>query len=153
MVNDRWGISLARVGLAYTVRDQGNLARAGTLFAEGLGDLIEIRDYRIIALAIDGVAGLAMAKGQPERAARLFGAAAAMREADGLPIEPAYRAAQERDVAAALTALGNERFEAVGPRAAVMPLPVASAEALTVASPPPITLPPSSPQDQINASV
>ena len=38
-------------------------------------------------------------------------------------------AAQERDVAAALAALGNERFEAGWAEGAVMPLPAASAEA------------------------
>ena len=146
VINDRWGISLARVGLAYTVRDQGDLALAGTLFAEALGELIEIGDHRIIALALDGVAGLAMALGHPERAARLLAAAAAVREVDGLPVEPPYRMVHERDIVTARATLGDDRFGRGWAEGEAMPLSMAAAEAMTIASAAHGTTPPPSPR-------
>ncbi len=107
------------------------------LFAEGLALHAELGDRRIIAMALDGVAGLAIAWGQPERAARLFGAAAALREASGLPIDPACRAAHGRDVAAARAALGEDAFAAGWAAGAALPLSVAVAEATAIAAPAP----------------
>jgi DNA-binding NarL/FixJ family response regulator len=60
-----------------------------------------------------------------------------MRDADGLPVEPAYRDAHERDVAAARTSLGNARFEASWAEGTAMSLTVAGAEAMAIAAPPP----------------
>jgi len=118
------------------------------LFAEGLALFTELGDRRIIALALDGVAGLAIAWGQPERAARLFGAAAALREASGLPVDPAHRAAHGRDVAAARAALGEGAFTAGWATGAALPLPVAIAEATAIAVPAPGTVPTSPPSNQ-----
>lgn len=111
------------------------------LFFEGLALFTELRDRRIIALALDGVAGLAIAWGQAERAARLFGTAAALREATGLPVDPACRAAQERDVAAARAALGEEAFAAGRASGAALPLAAAVSEATAVAAFAPSPLP------------
>src|SRR5918999_4574396 len=124
-IDDHWGMGVSLVRLGSAARDQGDTARALALFAEGLALLTELGDRRIIALALDGVAGLAIAWGQPERAARLFGAAAALREASGLPVDPAGRAAHERDVAAARAALGEDAFAAGWASGAALPLPVA----------------------------
>ena len=136
-IDDRWGMGVSLVRLGYAARDRGDDARAMALFAEGLALFTELGDRRIIALALDGVAGLAVAWGQPERAARLFGAAAALREASGLPVEPAFRAAHERDVAAARAALGEDAFAAGWATGAALPLPAAVAEAAAIATPAP----------------
>ena len=147
-IDDRWGIGFSLVGLGYAARDRGDDARAVALFAEGLAPFTEVGDRRIIALALDGVAGLAIAWGQPERAARLFGAAAALREASGLPVEPAFRAAHTRDVAAARAALGEVAFSAGLATGAALPLPVAVAEVMATASPASGAVPASPPPNQ-----
>ena len=147
-IDDRWGMGVSLVRLGYAARDRGDDARAVALFAEGLALFTELGDRRIIALALDGVAGLAIAWGQPERAARLFGAAAALREASGLPVEPAFRAAHGRDVAAARAALGEDAFAAGWATGAALPLPVAVAEATAIAAPAPGTVPTSPPSNQ-----
>jgi predicted ATPase/DNA-binding CsgD family transcriptional regulator len=147
-IDDRWGIGFSLVGLGYTAHDQGDDARAVALFAEGLAPFSEVGDRRIIALALDGVAGLAIAWGQPERAARLFGAAASLREASGLPVEPAFRAAHGRAVAAARAALGEDAFAAGWAAGAALPLPTAVAEATAVSKPAPRPLPESPPPSQ-----
>ena len=147
-IDDRWGMGVSLVRLGYAARDRGDTAPALALFTEGLALVTELGDRRIIALALDGVAGLAIAWGQPERAARLFGAAAALREANGLPVDPAHRAAQGRDVAAARAALGEDAFAAGWASGAALPLPVAIAEATAIAAPAPDTVPTPPPSNQ-----
>ncbi len=147
-VDDRWGMGVSLVRLGYAARDRGDDARALALFAEGLALFTELGDRRIIALALDGVAGLAVAWGQPEHAARLFGAAAALREANGLPVDPASRAAHGRDVAAARALLGEDAFAAGWATGAAFPLPVAVAEATAIAALAPATVPTSPPSNQ-----
>jgi predicted ATPase/DNA-binding CsgD family transcriptional regulator len=147
-IDDRWGMSVSLVRLGYAARDRGETARAVALFTEGLALVAELGDRRIIALALDGVAGLAIAWGQPERAARLFGAAAALREASGLPVDPAHRAAHSRDVVAARAALGEDAFAAGWATGAALPLPMAVAEAMAIASAAPGAVPTSPPPNQ-----
>jgi len=140
-IDDRWGMGVSLVRLGYAARDRGDTARALAQFAEGLALFTELGDRRIIALALDGVAGLAIAWGQPERAAHLFGAAAALRESSGLPVDPACRATHQRDVAAARAALGKDAFAAGWAAGAALPLPAAVAEAAAVVKPAPSPLP------------
>jgi hypothetical protein len=57
-----------------------------------------------------------------ERAARLFGTAAALREDRGWPLPPVKRAEHDRTVAAAHGALGEEAFAAAWARGHALPL-------------------------------
>ena len=141
LVDHRWGIGLSLIGLGYAARDRGDLVRAMALFTEGLAPFTEIRDQRIIALALDGAAGVAIAWGQPERAARLLGAAMSMREADGLPVEPAFLATHDRDVAAVHAALGELRLAACLAEGAALPVAMVENDFTTVAVPPPGSVP------------
>jgi non-specific serine/threonine protein kinase len=86
-------------------------------------------DRRLIALALAGMARLAADRGQPERAARLVGAVAALREAGGLPVEPIYHEVHERTEAIARTALGEEAFAAAWDAGRTLRLGAAIAEA------------------------
>jgi hypothetical protein len=61
---------------------------------------------------LEGFAHVAGAEGDAERAARLFGAAEALREALGAPLPPVERAHYDRSVAATRAALGEEAFAA-----------------------------------------
>jgi predicted ATPase/DNA-binding CsgD family transcriptional regulator len=130
---DRWGIGFSLIGSAYANRDHGDGEQALALFAESLSLFASLGDRRMAALALEGVAGLAGRWLQPERAARLFGVAAAVQEASGLPVEPAFRDAHLRDVAAVRAALGEDAFSAAWEAGAVLPLEQAIAEASTVA--------------------
>ena len=132
-VDDRWGIGFSLVGAAFVARDQGRDEQALTLFAEGLALFSDLGDRRMVALTLEGIAGLAGSWQQAERAARLFAAAAAVQQASGLPVEPAYRASHERGVAATRAALGDEAFTAAWTAGAALPLDQAVAEAATVA--------------------
>jgi predicted ATPase/DNA-binding CsgD family transcriptional regulator len=133
LVGDRWGIGFSVVGSAYAARDQGDGEQALALFADGLSRFAALGDRRMVALALEGVAGLAGRWHEAERAARLFGAAAAVQEASGLPVEPAFRDAHHRDVAAVRAALGEDAFTAAWKAGTMLPLDEAIADASTVA--------------------
>jgi hypothetical protein len=80
---------------------------------------------------LEGLAALAAAQAQPERAARLFGTAEGLREAMGAPLPPAERAEHDRSVAAVRTTLGEEAFAAAWAEGRAMSRDQAVAFALT----------------------
>jgi hypothetical protein len=61
---------------------------------------------------LEGLAAVAVAQAQSQRAARLFGAAEGLREAIGAPVPPADRAEHDHSVAAVRSALGEAAFAA-----------------------------------------
>jgi DNA-binding CsgD family transcriptional regulator len=65
-----------------------------------------------IAVCLEGMASVLARQGEPARAARLWGAAEALRETMGAPIWPVERAAYERLVTAACANLGKRAFAA-----------------------------------------
>lgn len=65
-----------------------------------------------IAACLEGLAAAAGAVGQLEQAARLFGAAEALRESLGASLPPAERADHDRQSAAVRAALGQPEFAA-----------------------------------------
>jgi predicted ATPase/class 3 adenylate cyclase/sugar phosphate isomerase/epimerase len=89
---------------------QGDTGQAGLQLAESLRIAREIDQRQRIAATLAGIAGVMAAQGQPARAARLFGAAAALFDGLGVTMERADRMADERDEAAARAALGDEAF-------------------------------------------
>jgi DNA-binding CsgD family transcriptional regulator len=94
-------------------------------------------DARLAALALAGIAGVAVALGQPRSGARLFGAADRP-EASGLTVEPAFRAAKEMAVAA----LGEEAFAVDRAAGRSLGLDAAIAEALALVPAPDVAPPP-----------
>ena len=71
-------------------------------------------------------------QGQAERAARLFGAAAALRAAHGIVLRPCDHALHERTLAAARGLLGGEAFAAAWAAGQALSQDGAIAEALAV---------------------
>ena len=65
-----------------------------------------------LAPALEGLAAVVAAQGEPTWAARLWGTAEAQREAYSLPLAPVYRADYEQAVAASRTQLGEQSFAA-----------------------------------------
>lgn len=65
--------------------EQGDYAAARAHFVESLRLFQEIGSPSGIACGLDGFANLAAAQGQPERAARLFGAEETLNASHGVP--------------------------------------------------------------------
>jgi predicted ATPase/DNA-binding CsgD family transcriptional regulator len=108
------GAAVALFLLAGLTRSRGDAALATRQAIEGLvvqqrqnNDALGSR----LAGCIELLGGLACVQGQPERTARLFGAAAAVRNNSGVPMPPFQRAGYERDLAAARGQLGGRRFD------------------------------------------
>ncbi len=102
--------SLSNLGIVALAR--GDVDGAAVLYEESLGLRREVGDKEGMALALDGLAAVAGAHRQPGRAARLIGAATALRLAMGAPQQPppSFSPHYEPTVAAALAALGEDRF-------------------------------------------
>jgi predicted ATPase/DNA-binding CsgD family transcriptional regulator len=125
----QWGMAWSVIGLGYVQLATGNDRRAAELLREGMTTADDLGDRRLVALALAGLAGVAVARRDNMRAARLFGTFAALQAAGGLPVEPAYRVAHERAEAAARSALGDDLFAAEWARGRAVEVQTALAEA------------------------
>ena len=109
-VGDREGALETLLGLARVAVAQDDLAAARQHYQECLIILHEMGSQEFLATCLEGLAALEAAQGAPRHAARLWGAAAAQREAIGAPIYPVYQASYEQAVARARTLLGEQVF-------------------------------------------
>jgi non-specific serine/threonine protein kinase len=116
-------------------RDRGNYPRALASYRESLELARDHRDRRFLAEALSGIAGVAVAQGRPERAARLLGATAALREQIGAAIEGWNRPTHERVVALVQAALSPAAFAASWSAGANLSLDAVLAEALADVDP------------------
>jgi non-specific serine/threonine protein kinase len=109
-VGDQQGVAGALNGLKTVALKRGEIAQAEALGREALALDQERGDLRLCAVDLEGLACIAGAAGQGERAARLLGAAATLREALSAPQPTVDRVDTEQAVAAARTALGEEAW-------------------------------------------
>ena len=100
------------------------LYRESLLLWEELGSTVEICD------CLEGLAGSALVAGQPQRAVRLLGAAAALREACHSSPLPDYRLEIDRNVTLLRTQLAPAVFDAAWAEGRAMTLEQAIAYAL-----------------------
>ena len=136
-----YGLSWNLCYLGDLERVRGDLAGARARYRECLALAEAHGDQPLVAAALDGVASVAAAGRQPEQAARLHGAAGALRDRLGAPVAPWELPAHERDLATTRAALGPARFTAAWEAGAVLTPEQAVAEAVadpasTDASPP-----------------
>jgi predicted ATPase/class 3 adenylate cyclase/DNA-binding CsgD family transcriptional regulator len=103
-----WSIGL----LARVAGSRGDYPAARALYEEGLALAKEIGDKQNIASYLEGLAQIVALQGEQLWAARLWGAASALREAIHTHLPPAERADYERSVAAARGSLGEKDFVA-----------------------------------------
>jgi ATP/maltotriose-dependent transcriptional regulator MalT len=91
----------------------GEHDRAASLFEEGLTFSLEVGDHANVAHCLEGLAAVAVARGEADRAARLLGAAQRLREGGGLAVYTYRpdRALQEGTMATARSRLGEPGFE------------------------------------------
>jgi predicted ATPase/DNA-binding CsgD family transcriptional regulator len=151
-VGDAGGIvfSLTCLGLVACYARDLDAARAH--LAEGLAVWRDTEDRTGLPLLLDCFALLAAAQGQPDRALRLAGAAAAQHEAIGAPLPPILRAQLEQWLAPARQALGGAAGVAWGEGRA-MPLDEVTAYALAEdAAPGAVATAPATPADKGGAA-
>jgi predicted ATPase/DNA-binding XRE family transcriptional regulator len=98
--------------LGRVARWKGKYVRARALLHDALAGFLEISEKGGVSYAILGIAGLLGAIGQPERAARLFGAAESFRVSHNMLFLPFDRPEYEREVASVRAQLGDESFAA-----------------------------------------
>jgi non-specific serine/threonine protein kinase len=125
-----WRMSDTLRSLGDLERDRGDLDGAMERYAESVKLAQEHGDRLFLANALTGIASVAASRRQPERAARLYAAAEALREELGAPDEGWERPAHERRVAAVRAALAPETFAAAWTAGATLPLDAVIAEAL-----------------------
>ena len=110
---DTWAIASALMNAAGLARELGEFERALAMLKESLGHYQALRAAWGICFILEEMAVVAAECGQSERAARLFGAEQALRDAIGSVMNARSRAVQERGLASARGALGEETFAAL----------------------------------------
>jgi non-specific serine/threonine protein kinase len=100
--------AIALGNLGDVARAEGDFDRADALLVDSLRAFVEVKDAWGGALGLESLALVATERGEPSRAARLFGAAEAQREAALVPLPPADRPAHERAISVLRGRLGRE---------------------------------------------
>ena len=122
-MDDEWCVArtLSWLGMVTVYKSDDREAAAGFL-REGLALNREIGGWEWTAYCLEGFASLVGAKARGESAARLWGAAEALREEIGSPLQPSDRPDYDRSVAAARTHLDGAAWEAAWKQGRAMSL-------------------------------
>jgi len=107
---DEYNIALALHDLGLVALAQGDYSSARSLLRDSLTVRRNLRDLRGIAESLEAQAQLQTVGGTPEEAARLYGAAEAVREMTGTPLEPVMRLYYEREIEAVRAQLDERSF-------------------------------------------
>jgi tetratricopeptide (TPR) repeat protein len=106
-----WLTAGFRVQMGILAVLQGNLHEARTMLDEALKLSLATRSTPFVTLSLAGYAWLAFADGDPERAARLEGAAEGLRRRVGLRAWPHLRRVEADLVTQVRQRLGNSQFD------------------------------------------
>jgi predicted ATPase len=101
----------SRVALGILAVLQGRPDEARELLDEALELSLAARSTVFVTLCLVGYAALAFGEGDPERAARLEGAAEGLRQRAGLRVWPTLRHSEDELVAEVRQALGGSKFD------------------------------------------
>ena len=152
-------LGMESIALAREIEDQWHLARivgwvgllavlggnehdlADRYLTEGLALNREIGNWAYVAYCLEGLAYLAGARGQGGRAARLWGAAEALRSTIGAGVPPETQPYYKRSIAAARAKLDETQWEAAFAQGMTMSAEEASEYALFNEGPPDERLP------------
>jgi predicted ATPase/class 3 adenylate cyclase len=125
-LGDRAGIALGLNNQGAVARGRGDVSRALPLVIEALALFVEVGDRSGIAYCLEGLADVAAKQGAHRRAARLYGAADALREQICEPLPREQRAGYEASHELVRGAIGPPAFKdawdagrALSPEAAV----------------------------------
>jgi predicted ATPase/DNA-binding XRE family transcriptional regulator len=112
-LGDIRGTSPVLMNLGHVDHHRGRLDQAEAHIADALDLDVEAGDRGGISLDLAALAGIAASRGQPERAARLFAAADALREALGITYEAPDQVEYDRGLAAARAQLPADSWDAL----------------------------------------
>jgi predicted ATPase/class 3 adenylate cyclase len=127
---DRASAYIMMSNLGNVARRQGDLARAAKLHRESLAFAQQRGDLRSVAERLECLAWDLGSGGDGEHAARLLGAAAAIRQAIGAPLPPSEQAETEAAVSAARSAIGEQEWATAFAAGRSLPLDQVLREAL-----------------------
>lgn len=108
---DIWGIAYAANNLAYLLRQQGDHEQATHLSSQAVRLLDDLGDRYYLTFAVEDLARASADARRSRSAARLFGAAHALRLSIGAPLLPGSRDEYERDLGRIRAELGAPEFE------------------------------------------
>jgi predicted ATPase/predicted Ser/Thr protein kinase len=129
-LDDRWGIAGMLADIGSLAREQRDWPAAHSLYRESLKIFQELEHKRGIARLLECFACSAAAQLQADRALRLAGAAAALRQNIGAPLTPAEQAKLEANLDVARQALANTAGTAAWLAGWTMPVEKAIQDAL-----------------------
>jgi tetratricopeptide (TPR) repeat protein len=132
---DDWGLSISLGYLGLLAVEGGNFAFAAAVHRESLQLRWDAEVWEDVAASLSDLAVLAAALERPEQAARLFGAAAGVREETGRSPIPHFpeRAVFERAESQARSALGAEAFTTAEAAGRALPREQAISDAAALA--------------------
>jgi tetratricopeptide (TPR) repeat protein len=133
-LGDKWGIANSLSSLTNLIIHQGEYEGVGAMLEESLLINQELGDRTAIAYCLEDFAGLAAGTGHPERALRLAGAAAALREDIGGPLPAGEQAALDRILRPARASLDEDGRAVAWESGQAMRMEEAIAEALSTAT-------------------
>lgn len=126
-------IALGLIKIMQQAFREGDCAAAKNAPVDCITLLQQVRDKRMTAAALEACASLACLAGQPEAAAKLYGAAEAMREQVGSPLRPSEQEEYDRGVTATRDALNEAIFSTAWQEGRVLSLDACYVYALSVA--------------------
>jgi non-specific serine/threonine protein kinase len=107
----KWGVGVSLGTLGWIALRERDWNRAVAQLSESLEVRRQIGDKSGIAWCLERLAEIAVARGHPEKAARVFGAAAALRDSIGSVIDPVDQPDYNRILEALRTELGEALFK------------------------------------------
>jgi tetratricopeptide (TPR) repeat protein len=110
-IDDPMTIATAYINLGEIAQLRGQLEGAKNYFRDSLGVWQSIGHRLPMAHCLEVLASIDLEQGRPGEAAELLGAADAVREEIGVPVEPFNRERYDRDLDGARSALGEGLFE------------------------------------------
>ncbi len=128
---DRWSTANSLNNLGNVVRSQGDYDLARALYRESLSINRELGERWSVAYLLEDIGGLAALEQQPDRALRLIGAAAALRETIRAPLSAVERVKLDRLLMLSRQALDLDRQGALEAEGKAWPLEYAIDYALS----------------------
>ena len=132
---DNYAEELCLCNLALSSRLNGDVDEAATYYLEGLQLSHRLSHHEDLLYCLAGIAGVEVARGRFERAARLLGAASAMADVVGMPMQSLEQEQFDRDTAAARAALPEPLFLHAWDMGRSLSLDAVMAEALQAPDP------------------
>jgi predicted ATPase len=129
-LENRWGIAGTLADLGGLARKQKDFSTAHSLYRESIQLFCEMEHKRGIARLLECFAAVAATQSNAEKALRLAGAAAALRQNIGAPLAPTEQLRIEEELESARVALGNNASSTAWLAGWGLPLSAAVDEAL-----------------------